>query len=144
MIQVADILASVKARWDRDKTLRQLVRGGLHHAPPPAVTPDPYARFVAEPEPPEWTSGKVYIQDWLVEVSLWSTAGPVDSGNIARAIDRLFNRDRPQDFLLPGPQSKVLDVAPADGPLETETATREAKDTLLLHRRYNFTIQAER
>lgn len=144
MIQTADILASVKARWDRDKTLRRVVPGGIHQGPPDDTVRAPYARFMTEEEEAEWTSGKVYIQTWLVEVSVWSTAGPVDAGEIGRTIDRLFNRDRPQDWLLPGLQARVLDLPPAPGTLTLDDNTREAKDTLLLHRRYNFLIQAER
>lgn len=143
MIQQADILTAVKRAWDRDKTLRRLVPGGLHHLD---VTADrtPYARFQAEDGEYEFMSGRVYMQLFTVTIGVFSTAGTVDSGMIGQAIHRTMNRDRPQDFLLPGPNARVIDLMPVPGALELDENSREAKDMLVLSRAWEFRIQAER
>jgi hypothetical protein len=143
MLQQADILASVKARWDRDGTLTAAVPGGLHHAENTG-TAEPWARMWLEEGEVEWNSGKVYTQEWTLNLGIFSTKGPVDAGQIGRAADALFNRDRPQDFLLPGPNARVLATWPEPGTLELDEDSREARAVLVQGRRYRLLVQAER
>lgn len=140
MIQASDILAATKARWDRDGSLKGLVPGGLHHEGPDPER-HPYARLMAEEQEVELNSGSHYVTSFLVTVMVWSTAGAVNTGAIAQRVDRIFNRDRPQDFLILG--GRVMGIQPVSGPLEIPEETREAKDVLLLHRRYTLMVQGQ-
>lgn len=143
MLQQSDILASVKARWDRNKTLVALVPGGFHHLENTG-TAEPWARFWLEEEDPEFNSGTVYTQEFVLNLGVFSTRGAVDAGQIGAAIDRLFNMDRPQDFLLPGLQAKLLAIWPLGGALELDENDREARSVLDQSRRYRLLIQAQR
>lgn len=141
MIHEADILAAIRKRWLRERTLADLVPGGLHFQT--ANTERfPYARFWLEPGQPNWTSGKAYWQEFTLQLGVFTAGGPVDSADVARVVDRLFDRDRSQDFLLLG--GRVLDLEPVPGMLELDETTREAKDVLVLSRRWNITVQGER
>ena len=143
MLQHSDILTSIKARWDRDGTLRQLIPGELHYRENTG-TAEPWATFWLDEEEIEFNSGNVYIQDYTLTLGVFNTRGPVEAGKIGAAIDRFFNRDRPQDFLLPGPNARFLDLAPDPSALELDEDSREARSVLLLSRRYALKVQAER
>ena len=144
MIQQADILTAIRRRWERDSTLTALVPGGLHHAENTG-TRSPWAVFLCEDGDLEWFSGQVYLQRFLVEIGVYTTAGTVDAGAIGRVIDELFRPALAQHhFQLPGPNAKFIGIDPAPGALELLDETHEAKGVLALHRRYDVLIQAER
>ena len=141
MIQQGDVLAALAVAWNRNGTLKALVPGGLDYSTNQQTT-SPYATLKLEEGEVEFNSGKNYVHNFTATIMVWSTGGAVDSADIGRAIDATYNPDRPQDILILG--AKVLRMFPASGLLEEDEATREAKDQLVLHRRYDLMIQGER
>lgn len=134
MIQASDILTAFKARWDANQSvltqnLGTLVPGGLNEGLVPREASTPYASIKVEEGDPQWLAGTSnYLVTMTVTITIWSTGGPVDAGQIRTAIAGTY----PQSATLTVPSgSRQLHLLPKKGTLEEDPATAQAKDVKL-------------
>lgn len=149
VVQTTDVLQAVKVRWTGDRTLAELVPGGLHFEQPPLtrdgrVLLGPWARIEITEGAPEFNSSATYVQPFTLQVSVWTEAGGVDAGKVAAALDLLFNRpNAPEEWQVPG-ADRVLDLLPKPGSFKVDQVKREATDQLVTAKAWDLFVQATR
>ena len=91
MNQVAPIAAAVKALWLASTTVPPLVPGGLLYGIEKAKTTRPFASMTIEMEgEPQWQTGVIYVQDYALQISVWSSQALQDALNIQTALETMI------------------------------------------------------
>lgn len=149
LLNSADILTGIKAHWYTNRTLAELVPGGLHHGRPGLtkdadIVREPYATLKAVEQPPQFNSSTTYYQSFLLTLTVWSEKGNADAGRILRAIDLWFDRGSAADAILVPGMDKVLDLMPVQGDLGVDEATHLATDQAMGVRAWEMIVQATR
>lgn len=139
----SDILRAFRRRWLATPTLVALVPGGLHHEDDEGgedgATPN--ARLQVRHEAPEYHSGTAFVQKFLVTVTVWSAAGPVDAGRVEAAAQAAFARSARSALTLRG--GRVLDLTRGDGDLEQDPERSRGRGVLVTALSWNVLVQGE-
>lgn len=143
MIRPDHIISAWKTLWDADASLPTLVPGGLWTPPVTGGTTSPYATLTLKAAPPQWVTSGAYLQDWTVEVKVWSTAGAVDAGGIQAALDAAFKLTSKDSLSIPS-ATRVVSLLAVPGSFADRDGRKERKEALLTTARWTLKLQGQR
>ncbi len=91
MNQVAPISLAVKDLFTNSTTVPLLIPGGLLYGIEKAKTTRPFASLTIDLEgEPLWQTGLIYVQDYAVEIGVWSSQALADSLAIQTALEAMI------------------------------------------------------
>ena len=141
MTTTDDVRAAVLARWAGSGELPKLVPGGLWFGRVPPEKPAPYATFALEVGTAKYTSGRAYLQDWTLRVSVWADEASGVSEFVQIALAWAFDWKQALFTLRSG---KVIGCRPLGPSAEQAPEARSARDVLISHDGWELTVQGDR
>lgn len=141
MMPHGEILKAFRTRWLTNGSLTTVVPGGLHYGNVPDGEAQPYGRISISHEAPTYTSSTAFVQRFRVGLSVWSSAGPTDAGDIERRVLATFPRSAAPSMHVR--RGQVLNLERIDGDLEQELEAKNAADVLVTTLAWTVTVQGE-